>query len=191
MSENNRVESDSESESDDDILVTIKRKDGSFDPPRISTMITTPSRRDDISVTIKRKDGTLDPPHPGIPINTTRPPDVSIEDWKLPYWERPGRQRKDPPRIPTMITFATPPRSAFLEAAFLEALGRNPPREPFAINWAAVRVGAPTAMGWKEEPPRSKIRRYNLRPRGIITNKNPLKKHRYVLRLSSKKSKLN
>ena len=142
MSENNRVESDSESESDDDILVTIKRKDGSFDPPRISTMIT-----------IKHKDGTLIPPHPGIPINTTRPPDVSIEDWNLPWWARPG----------------------FVPTAFDKYWG-----------FIQVKSKDPNVILCRGRKETTRAHRYNLRPRGIITNKNPLKKHRYVLR-----SKLN
>ena len=142
MSENNRAESDSESESDDDILVTIKRKDGSFDPPRISTMIT-----------IKHKDGTLIPPHPGIPINTTRPPDVSIEDWNLPWWARPG----------------------FVPTAFDKYWG-----------FIQVKSKDPNVILCRGRKETTRAHRYNLRPRGIITNKNPLKKHRYVLR-----SKLN
>ena len=149
MSENNRAESGSESESDDDIWVAIKRKDGTLDPPR-PWSTTRPAKHPCPLICLRC---------PGIPINTTRPPDVSIEDWKLPYWARPG--------------FVPTAQDKYW--GFIQVKTKDP--------------NAPlTCRGRKET---TRAHRYNLRPRGIITNKNPLKKHRYVLRLSSKKSKLN
>ena len=152
MSENNRAESDSESESDDDIRVTIKRK-----APRIA-----PYHRIPYVEWAARKKGRFfnfntpprrDDPHPGIPINTTRPPDVSIEDWNLPWWARPG----------------------FVPTAFDKYWG-----------FIQVKSKDPNVILCRGRKETTRAHRYNLRPRGIITNKNPLKKHRYVLR-----SKLN
>ena len=142
------------SESDDDIRVTIKRIAPYHRIPYVEWV----ARKKGKMLNLTRPPHVPIPPHvsiphPGIPINTTRPPDVSIEDWNLPWWARPG----------------------FVPTAFDKYWG-----------FIQVKSKDPNVILCRGRKETTRAHRYNLRPRGIITNKNPLKKHRYVLR-----SKLN
>ena len=111
---------------------------------------------------------------------------------RIPYEEWAARKKgrffnfNTPPRRddPRPVSANSPPEGMSLQQ------WRHPRRNlsngltysPYA---AWLMSSLPTAPGLTLVR-RTRARRYNLRPRGIITNKNPLKKHRYVLR-----SKLN